>query len=121
MNTFTSLELAALHSIFSETPDLAADLKRQMERATVVKRENTGSGFFTTIAVSIDAPQLNAPRVLGHETQARVHGLGHDLGFVLFMEEGRMHFLEGYAWGSESTASLDLLDLTFEVYKQRIG
>ena len=121
MGMFTDLELAALHSIFSETPELAADLERQMERATIVKRENTGGGFFTTIMVSTDALQVNAPRVLGYETHARIHGLKHGLGFVLFMEEGRMHLLEGYAWGSESTALLDLFDLTFEIFNQRIG
>ena len=121
MNAFTKLELAALHSIFSETPELAADLERQLERAVVVTRENTGSGFFTTIAVPADIQQLDAPRVLGYETQARVHGLEHGLGFVLFMKDGRMHLLESHTWDSKSTASLDLFDLTFEVFKQRIG
>ena len=57
MNAFTNLELAALHSIFSATPRLTADLQRQMVRATAIKRENTGYGFFTTIAVPADAPQ----------------------------------------------------------------
>lgn len=120
MGTFTNLELAALHSIFSETPELAAGLERQMERATVAKRENTGGGFFTSITVSTEALQVSAPRVLGYETRAHVHGLEHGFGFVLFMEKGRMHLLEGYAWGSESTALLDLFGLTFEIFNQRI-
>ena len=124
MGTFTSLELAALRAIFSETPDLTADLEQQMDRAAVTKRENTGAGFFTTIAVSDDAPQVNTHRILGHKTHARVHGLEHGLGFVLFMREGRMHLLEGYGYGPESTASLDLLDLTFEIFNapaQHVG
>ena len=121
MNTFTKLELATLHSIFSETPELVADLERQIERATVTKRENTSVGFFTTIMVAADAPQVMAPRVLGYQTQAYVHGLEHGFGFVLFMEEGRMHLLDGYAWAGEDTASLDLFGLTFEIFKKRIG
>ena len=92
-----------------------------MERATATKRENTGCGFFTTIAVSADGPQVNAPSVLGYETHARVLGLEHGLGFVLFMREGRMHLLEGYAWGPESTALLDLFGLTFEIFNAPIG
>lgn len=113
-----------LHSIFLETPELAPDLERQMERANATKRENTGCGFFTTIAVPADALQVSTPSVLGYETHARVHGLEHGLGFVLFMREGRMYLLEGYAWGSEGTASLDLFNLTFEIFNapiQRIG
>lgn len=58
--------------------------------------------------------------MLGYETQARVAGLKHGLGFVLFMDGGRLHLLEGFAWGPESTASLDPTALTFEVYKKPI-
>jgi hypothetical protein len=120
MTTFTDLELAALHSIFSETPELAAGLERQLVVATVAKRENSGGGFFTTIAVADDVPRVSSPKVLGYETQARVAGLEHGLGFVLFMEDGRLHLLEGFAWGPESTTALDLPALNFEVYKQAI-
>jgi len=120
MTAFTDLELAALHSIFSETPDLIVDLEQQLASASVTKRENSGGGFFTDIAVSDDVPSANSPKVLGYETSARVEGLEQGLGFVLFMENGRLHMLEGYAWGPESTAALDLTDLTFEIYKQPV-
>lgn len=120
MTTFSELELAALHSIFSETPELALGLERQLAVATVTERENSGGGFFTTIAVADEVPTVSSPRVLGYETQARVAGLEHGLGFVLFMEHGRLHLLEGFAWGPESTAALDLTALKFEVYKQPV-
>jgi hypothetical protein len=58
--------------------------------------------------------------VLGYETQARVVGLEHGLGFVLFMEDGTLHLLEGFAWGPESTAALDLTAITFELCKEPI-
>ena len=51
MSEFTKLEEAALRSIFSETPELAAIFERQLKNARVTKRENTGGGFFTTISV----------------------------------------------------------------------
>jgi hypothetical protein len=41
----------------------------------------------------------------------------HGLGFVLFMENGRLHLLEGYAVGPESTAALNLENLTFSIRK----
>ena len=116
MTTFTQLEQAALHAIFAETPELAGDLERQFERARVKARENTGGGFFTTVAVPDDAPRVSSPKVLGYETHARVDGLEHGLGFVLFMQEGRLHILEGYARGPESTISLDLTNLAFEIF-----
>ena len=119
MTRFTELELAALHSIFSETPELASGLERQLAGATVIERENSGAGFFTRIAVADEAPSLSSPKVLGHETHARVAGLEHGLGFVLFMEHGRLHLLEGYANGLGNTTSLDLESLQFEIYRER--
>ena len=40
------------------------------------------------------------------------------MGFVLFTEDGLIRLLEGFAWGPESTATLDLQSLEFDVYKQ---
>ena len=85
MPSFTKLEKAALDGIFAETPELAPILEQQFDKAAVTNRENTGGGFFTTIEVREDAPRVNGPRVLGCETHARVEGLTHGLGFVLFM------------------------------------
>lgn len=121
MTRFTELELAALHSIFSETPELRAGLERQLAAAAATERENSGGGFFTSIAVGDDAPAVSSPEVLGYATSARVAGLEDGFGFVLFMKHGRLHLLEGFAWGPESTAALDLSDLQFEVYRQPIN
>jgi hypothetical protein len=118
MGEFTKLEEAALRSIFAETPELAAVLERQLENASVARRENTGGGFFTTISVPSAAPKVNSERVLGYETSAHVVGLEYGFGFVLFMENGALNLLEGYAWGPEDTATLDLANLEFEIFKQ---
>ena len=63
---------------------------------------------------------MDGPKVLGLETSARVEGLEWGLGFVLFMENGRLHLLEGYAWGPENTAPLDLTRLKFEISRQQV-
>ena len=111
----TELEIAALLAIFSETPELASALQRQLERATVTSRENTGRGFYTDFAVPDDAPRVECPRVLGYTTNARVEGLEHGLGFALIMENGKLHLLDGHAWGDD-TSSLDLHNLSFEIF-----
>ncbi len=118
MDGFTNLEVAALRAIFSETPELAPALKRQLDGSVVTDRENSGGGFFTTIAVADDAPTVNSPSVLGYDTHARIGGLEHGFGFVLFMKDGRLHMLEGFAWAPESTHGLDLTALQFEIYNQ---
>ncbi|MBS0475570.1 MAG: hypothetical protein JSR28_10575 [Proteobacteria bacterium] len=115
MSKFTALELAALDAIFLETPDLNEALRRQLRFARVVKRENSGGGFFTDISVAPDASALACDRVLGKTTRAKVAGLSWGMGFVLFMDHGKLSLLEGYAFAPEDTSALDLEDLTFEV------
>jgi hypothetical protein len=115
---FTDLELAVLRSIFSEKPELAPALEEQLAVASVAKRENTGGGFFTRISIDGDPPRVVVSDVLGYDTQARVKGLEHGMGFVLFTEDGLIHLLEGFSWGPESTAQLNLQTLEFEIYKQ---
>ncbi len=114
--TFTELEVAALRSIFAETPDLAAGLERQFAAAIVTERENTGAGFFTTITVADGTPRVNSAKVLGYETHAYIDGMEYGLGFVLFMKDGALHMLEGYALAG-STSALDLADVRFEVFR----
>ena len=117
MTAFTDLELAALRSIFSEAPELALQLEVQLSVATVTERENTGVGFFTTISVPSTAIAMDRSEPLSGETHARVPGLEHDMGFALFFDDGRMATLEGFTYGTESTAELDLTDLTFNIVK----
>jgi hypothetical protein len=117
MTSFTQLELAALRSLFSEIPDLAPELERQLSVATVTARKNTGAGFFTSISVPADVPPIDKSGPLDGETHAHIPGLEHGLGFVLFFDDGRLSTLEGFTYGSESTASLELTDLTFEIEK----
>lgn len=91
-----------------------------MCRAEVTRRENSGGGFFADIDVPDDVPPVDCPNTLGHATHARVEGLEHGLGFVLFMREGKLDLLEGHAWGPENTAPLDLTNLSFEIYHEPI-
>ena len=120
MSAFTDLEVAALRAIFAETPELAPALGRQFEAAEVSNRENSGGGFFTTIMVADDAPAVESPSVLGYATRAHISGLEDGFGFVLYITAGKLHMLEGFAWGPESTHDLDLTALRFEVYNEPV-
>ncbi|GGF83986.1 hypothetical protein GCM10007301_49970 [Azorhizobium oxalatiphilum] len=121
MSILSALEQAALRSILAETPALEGPLTQQLARALVMERRNTGAGFFTALTVPDDMPAVTCPRVLGQETQARVLGLAEGLGFVLFMEDGRMSALEGYAWGTGDTTALDFTGLPFEIFRAPVS
>jgi hypothetical protein len=104
-----------LRTIFAETSQFADGLAVQLTGASVAELANTGGGFFSTISVAADIPQIPSPRILGHEIYARVEGLTHGMGFVLFMKDEYLNQLESYAVGYENTASLNLATVNFTI------
>jgi hypothetical protein len=50
MTRLNDLETAALRSIAANHPESEPEIARIFESCVVTKRENTGGGFFTTLA-----------------------------------------------------------------------
>lgn len=114
MRGFWPIERAALDAGINDFPAFAAVLKRQLEKAKVTKFENTGGGFFSSVAVANDAPLLSSRSPLDVAC-AKVDGLEHPMGFLIFVKEGRITLLEGYAFGYEPTTDIDFQRVIFEM------
>jgi hypothetical protein len=114
MSDITPLERAVLGSILDRWPDLRPALEQQLATARVTKRENSGAGFFTTLAVDPTTPAIQGRP---DSVDAEVDGLAHGMGFVLFVDgAGHADLLEGYTYGErEDTSGLDLHNLIFEL------
>lgn len=114
MSPFTALESAVLAEIGRAYPNQAAALEKQLAGATLTSRKNSGVGFFTEFSVDPIAPVLEGESVLSG-LQARITGLKHGMGFLLFVTNGRADMLEGYTYGGEDqTTDLDLEALEFD-------
>jgi hypothetical protein len=112
----TSLERAVLHEIYKQMPIQDQEsFKAQLEGISVQNRKNTGGGFFTYFAVK----NKRVPKILADTKNycvgAKIRGLEHGFSFILWLKEGCVDFLEGYANGPESTAKMDLAALKFEI------
>ena len=84
-------------------------LRRQFERCHAASRRFTGVGFFTVLYVAPDvepAPVKPGAMDLGDVT-ATIEGLEHGAGFVLVVQDGVLHVLEGFSydepWPDSST------------------
>lgn len=121
MNGFTPLETAALLAILEESPKRIPDLRAQLDAASVVGREYIGAGFFTAIAVQARSEPVERPRMLGRHVYARVEGLKYGLGFVLFLQHGRLSLLEAYSCRHEDTGCLRLADVQFRIVRSPIA
>jgi hypothetical protein len=91
-----------------------AALEEQLSTATLISRENTGAGFYTRFAVE----RASSAALTGERTRAgpetKIDGLGHGMGFILWLKEGYADCLEGYSY-AESTTSIVLEAVGFEI------
>ena len=115
MLDLTQLEQAVIASICARLPDLEAAIQGQMANARVTKRENSGAGFFTTLAVDPTTPAIDAFHPCSAD--AEIDGLVHGMGFILFLDRtGHADFLEGFTYGEpDSTVGLDLVNVGFRL------
>ena len=109
MLELTNLEFVALSEIAKQHPALVP----QIAAATVLGRENTGVGFFTTLAVDRSAATaIDSDRVLG-DVWLDIQGFLYPMTFMIFMEDGFVCLLEGATVGEE-TDHIDLYALRSE-------
>jgi hypothetical protein len=112
---FTPFERAVLSAIGGMYPEDQPSLKGQLSTATFRSRENTGAGFFTHLTVDRDPTLVIGGRRLRDGPSAKVAGLEHGMGFILWLEDGYANCLEGYSYGNESTIGIELGTVRFEL------
>jgi hypothetical protein len=106
------IERAVFEAAARDYPAAAESLRRQTEIAQVTNFRNTGEGFFSDISVPQDAPLLGtaSPLDVGTGTVEAV-----EMGFLIFVKDGRAFLLEGYVFGVISTLHIDFERVSCEV------
>lgn len=97
MKGLTELEQAVLAKLLAGDHPVLANLRAQVRRARLSKREMTGVGFYCDFEVDDGTPTVRGDFHLG-DVQADVAGLEHGAGFVLFVRSGLVSTLEGYSY-----------------------
>jgi hypothetical protein len=111
---FTPLEQAVLSAICEEHPDDRASMEAQLSTAKLRRRENTGAGFFTYFDVQrVGISPIRGSR-LRNSPNAKIKGLQHRMGFILWFIQGYAHCLEGYAY-ADPTMTIDWHSVSFEL------
>jgi hypothetical protein len=113
--SLSALEMAVLQDISRQMPanDRAA-LEKQLDGISVLSRENTGAGFFTSFAVKAATPPILVD-TKRYEVHATFPGRILRLGFILWLNNRIVEQLEGYSLIPEDTTELDLCTLKFEL------
>jgi hypothetical protein len=111
---FTSLERAVLAAICDMYLEDRAVLEAQLSTATLSRRENTGAGFFTHFEVDRVSCAAIGGKRLRDGPEAKIDGLEHGMGFILWLKEGYADCLEGYSYAG-STTGIILEVASFEI------
>jgi hypothetical protein len=111
MASLSRFERSVLDAIARQTVNATDDLMSQIARARVVRRENTGAGFYTSLEVAAEATRAEVGSPVGH-VGAQVSRLAHGMGFLLWMHDGFARALEGYSYG-EDTSAIDFEHVDF--------
>jgi hypothetical protein len=109
------LEMAVLQKLLGGDHPVLTVLRAQLFGLSVVLREETGTGFFTEFAVGDTAcpAVLPLPRVQFGDVEATIPGLKHGAGFLLYVEEGLLHMLEGYSYEEPWPDHIDQFSLKY--------
>jgi hypothetical protein len=76
-----------------EHPTLVV-LRDQLAVAKVADREFSGVGFFVHFQVPASSPRADEVRLVIGDVYAKLTGLEHDAGFLLFVSDGALDMLE---------------------------
>ena len=119
MSNLSNLERAVLREIARQVPGHEQAFEAQLDGASVVERENTGAGFFTTLSVASGPPADGLKSPVG-DVRAIVTGRKYEMGFQLWLENGLLRTLEGYTYGQDSTTGLDYATVSFSDVGPRV-
>lgn len=114
MRSLWPIEQAVLEATAQEYPAYANHLRSQAKSAQVSEFENSGAGFFSAVSISREAPLL-PDKAYVDGAHGSVEGIEHGMGFIVFLEGGRLSLIEGYCHGNVSTDDVDFSTVDFEV------
>ena len=113
----SALELALLKGLAMQLPpsDRYA-LEEQAKAACVVKRENTGSGFFTYLILEDRDMKPIMSDVKIYSVSSKIGDIHDAIGFILWLSEGGyINMLEGYSQALTNSDGVDWTAVSFEI------
>lgn len=115
MEGLNKFESAVLEKLLAGDHPLLVELRSQAEKVRLASREYTGAGFYCTFEAPPDVPLLTQHMDfhLG-DVDAKIGGLEHGAGFVVFVRGGRLDTLEGYSYDEPWPEVISDFELSYQ-------
>ena len=103
MNGLTNFEKDALKLLLEGNIKVLWNLRKQFETCNLVNRTFSGMGFFIEFETNfqIENKALKGKTFQLSDVIAEVEGLEHGVGFVLFIENGKLSAFEEFTYDCE--------------------
>jgi hypothetical protein len=110
----TPLERQVITTLLAHKHPVMDALRRQLDACSVASREFTGHGFFSTLVVAdgVEAAPVTLRQLDLGDVTATIDGLEHGAGFVLFVRDGVLHMLEGFAYDEPWPSAIGRFEIT---------
>lgn len=113
MRALNDIEYQVLRLLLAGDDPVLVTLRNQAEQIIVKKREYTGSGFYTEFLLPNNITRVpNKKSFKFGNVAAKISGLKHGAGFLLYVKDGVLEMLEGYSYEETWPEIIE----TFEVY-----
>jgi hypothetical protein len=113
MNNLLSLEKDVIDKLLEGDEGFLEGLRLQMNFLRVISRKFTGAGFVTTFEIATTAPQPRQMTSKLGDVSAEIEGLQHGAGFLLSVENGYLHSLEGFTYDEAWPSKIEHFELRY--------
>ncbi|NLW87211.1 MAG: hypothetical protein GXY38_10100 [Planctomycetes bacterium] len=119
MTELTHLERAVLVKLLEGAHPLLERLRHQLSSCRVSHREMTGHGFYTYFDIEEENAASGGSTVILGDVCAEVDGMEEGAGFLLYIEQGHLTMLEGYAYDEPWPCTIAGYTLSYNAGEQR--
>ena len=100
--TNEEFENLIVSDIIAQYPEYSECLEKQYRSAKMIKRENTGRGFFTDYEIAEKSCRIDgSPDLILGKRQWNLNGLKYGSDYILWVKEGLITCLEGFCYGED--------------------
>ena len=122
MNTrdLVDLEYRVMEMLLAGDRDILSILRKQLSGISVLSRELSGNGFYTTYSIASELSRIKGyPTFRLGDVNGTANNVEYGLGFLLYIESGSISMLEGYTYGEPWPKKLENLKLVYSDGNQR--
>jgi hypothetical protein len=107
------LELSVLTKLLDGHSASLQVLRLQLQSCSVVQRQSTGCGFYTTLSVPDDIERVSNLTATFGDVVANIAGLKNGAGFLLFIKDGALDMLEGFSFDEPWPSNTSMFTLNY--------